>query len=65
MSIAIQAQASTGDKLADIEGFAQALQAVNAMEAAGPDKAVSDASRSIGEELLRILKGKPRQGITL
>jgi hypothetical protein len=65
MSIAVNAHAPTGDKLADIEEFARALLAVNTVEATISDTAAGEASRSIGAELLRILKGKPREGITL
>ncbi|MGA7203943.1 MAG: hypothetical protein WBX27_04845 [Specibacter sp.] len=65
MSIAVNAHAPTGDKLADIEAFARALLAVNAIEETTSDMAASEAARSIGAELLRLLKGKPREGITL
>jgi hypothetical protein len=38
--------------------------AVTNIVAADADTTANELSRSVGTELLRILKGKPRQGIT-
>ena len=51
MTIAINALAPTGDKLADIEGFARALQGAHASEELPADLLTSETAHSVGAEL--------------
>lgn len=65
MSIALQPQPRTGDKLADMEDFARLLASLNVTADSATDSASVNTARTIGAELMRILKGKPRTELVL
>ena len=65
MTIALQPLARTGDKLADMEDFARLLASLDVPADTDTDSASVNTARTIGDELIRILKGKPRTELVL
>ena len=65
MTIALRPLARTGDKLADMEDFARLLASLDVPAGTETDSASVNTARTIGDELIRILKGKPRTELIL